>query len=262
MPGLDEDGTTAGQAAPARNLDGDPATDKGRADTGETAAVVGAALADAARKAGLDSLARADRPNGHVLLEAMGGIRGIIEAVVPGLLFLVVYTVSKNLPLSLGVSVGVAAVLTVARLVQKTPVASAVGGLIGAVASAVFALMTNRPEDNFVLGFVTNGAYGAALLISVLVGWPLIGLVAGYLMSDSTAWKKDAVKRRTFMILTLCWAGMFIARLAVQLPLYAAGNVEWLAATKLLMGLPLYAPLLILTWLVVRALYRTSPVRP
>lgn len=224
-----------------------------------TAAVVGAALADAARKSGLDSLANADRPNGHVLLEAMGGIRGIVEAVVPGLLFLVVYTVTQNLPLSLGVSVGVAAILTIARLIQKTPVASAVGGLIGAVASAVLALITNRPEDNFVLGFLTNGAYGAALLISVFVGWPLIGLIAGYLMSDATAWKKDAVKRRTFAILTLCWAGMFIARLAVQLPLYATGNVEWLAATKLLMGLPLYAPLLILTWLVVRALYRKSP---
>jgi hypothetical protein len=226
---------------------------------GETAAVVGAALADAARKSGLNSLAQADRPNGQVLLEAMGGIRGIIEAVVPGLLFLVVYTITQNLPLSLGVSVGVAAVLTVARLVQGTPVASAVGGLIGAVASAALALITNRPEDNFVLGFVTNGGYAAVLLLSVLVRWPLIGLIAGYLMSDSTAWKKDPVKRRTFAILTLCWAGMFLARLAVQLPLYAAGNVEWLAATKLLMGLPLYAPLLILTWLVVRALYRKSP---
>ena len=227
---------------------------------GETAAVVGAALADAARKSGLNALAQADRPNGHVLLEAMGGIRGIIEAVVPGLLFLVVYTLSKDLFLSLAVSVGIAAVLTVARLVQRTPVASAVGGLIGAVASAVLALVTGRPEDNFVLGFITNGAYAAVLLISIVVRWPLIGLIAGYLMSDSTAWKTDAVKRRTFVVLTLCWAGMFLARLAVQLPLYFAGNVEWLAGTKLFMGLPLYAPLLILTWLVVRGLYRKSPV--
>jgi hypothetical protein len=236
-----------------------PAEGAHPAANSETAAVVGAALADAARKSGLNSLAQADRPNGHVLLEAMGGIRGIIEAVVPGLLFLVAYTLTKDLVLSLAVSVGVAAVLTVARLIQKTPVASAVGGLIGAVASAALALFTNRPEDNFVLGFVTNGGYAAALLISVLVGWPLIGLIAGYLMSDSIAWKKDAVKRRTFIVLTLCWAGMFLARLAVQLPLYFAGEVEWLAATKLLMGLPLYAPLLILTWLVVRGLYRKTP---
>ena len=227
---------------------------------GETAAVVGAAIADAARRSGLNALAQADRPNGHVLLEAMGGIRGIIEAVVPGLLFLVAYTLTKDLFLSLAVSVGIAAVLTVARLIQKTPVASAIGGLIGAVASAVLALITGRPEDNFVLGFVTNGAYAAALLISILVGWPLIGLIAGYLMSDSTAWKKDAVKRRTFVLLTLCWAGMFLARLAVQLPLYFSGNVEWLAGTKLFMGLPLYAPLLIVTWLAVRALYRKNPV--
>ena len=68
--------------------------------------LVGAALADAARKSGLGSLAEAERPNGHVLLEAMGGIRGIVEAVVPGLLFLLVYTFTKNLPLSLGIAVG------------------------------------------------------------------------------------------------------------------------------------------------------------
>ncbi|GGE88100.1 DUF3159 domain-containing protein [Mycetocola zhadangensis] len=226
----------------------------------EAAAAVNAAIAEAARKSGLNVLAQAEKPNGHVLLEAMGGIRGLVEAVVPGLLFLVVYTLSKDLLLSLVVSVGIAAVLTVARLIQKTPVASAVGGLIGAVVSAALALFTGRPEDNFVLGFVTNGAYAAALLVSILVGWPLIGLIAGYLMNDSTAWKKDTVKRRTFALLTLCWAGMFLARLAVQLPLYFSGNVEWLAGTKLFMGLPLYAPMLIVTWLAVRALYRKYPV--
>jgi hypothetical protein len=225
----------------------------------EAAATIAAALGNAAARSGLGALAQADKPNGRVLLEAMGGIRGIVEAIVPGLLFLVVYTLTQNLPLSLGISVGVAAIFTVLRLVQRTPVSSALGGLVAAGASAVLALMTNRPEDNFVLGFVTNGAYAAALLISVAVRWPLIGLIAGYLMNEGTAWRRIAVKRRVFAVLTLCWAGMFLLRLGVQLPLYLAGNVEWLAATKLIMGIPLYAPLLIVTWLVVRAVYRRLP---
>ena len=236
----------------------DERKDQAAADP-ETAEAIAAALGNAARKSGLGALAEAEKPNGKILLEAMGGIRGIVEATVPGLLFLIVYTVNQNLPLALGISVGVAAIFTLLRLIQKTPVSSALGGLIAAGASAALALLTNRPEDNFVLGFVTNGVYAAALLISIAVGWPIIGLIAGYLMGEGTAWRRVALKRRIFAILTLCWAGMFLLRLAVQLPLYLSGNVEWLAATKLLMGIPLYAPLLILTWLVVRAVYRKLP---
>jgi hypothetical protein len=228
-------------------------------DEPDTAEAFAAALGNRAQKSGLGALAQADQPNGKVLLEAMGGIRGIVEATVPGLLFLIVYTISQNLPLSLGISVGVAAIFTVLRLVQKTPVSSALGGLVAAGASAVLALLTNRPEDNFLLGFITNGAYAAALLISIAVGWPIVGLIAGYLMGEGTAWKEIPVKRRVFAVLTLCWAGMFLLRLAVQVPLYLSGNVEWLAATKLIMGIPLYAPLLIVTWLVVRAVYRKLP---
>jgi hypothetical protein len=234
---------------PDRKRDTDP----------DTAEAIAAALGSAAAKSGLGALAQADQPNGKVLLEAMGGIRGIIEAVVPGLLFLVVYTLSKSLPLALGISVGVAAIFTVLRLVQRTPVSSALGGLVAAGASAVLALLTNRPEDNFVLGFLTNGAYATALLISIAVRWPIIGLIAGYLMNEGTAWRRIPVKRRVFSILTFCWAGMFLLRLAVQVPLYLARNVEWLAATKLIMGIPLYAPLLIVTWLVIRAVYRKLP---
>lgn len=237
----------------------DTPDDRKKAEEPETAEAFAAALGSRAQKSGLGALAQADQPNGKVLLEAMGGIRGIVEATVPGLLFLIVYTIDQNLPLSLGISVGVAAIFTALRLIQKTPVSSALGGLVAAGASAILALVTNRPEDNFVLGFVTNGAYAAALLISIAVGWPIIGLIAGYLMGEGTAWKRVAVKRRVFAVLTLCWAGMFLLRLAVQVPLYLSGNVEWLAATKLIMGIPLYAPLLIVTWLVVRAMYRKLP---
>jgi hypothetical protein len=41
--------------------------------------------------------------------------------------------------------------------------------------------------------------------------------------------------------------------LAVQVPLYLAQATAALAATKLLMGVPLYAALLWLTWLMMRS---------
>jgi thiol:disulfide interchange protein len=48
---------------------------------------------------------------------------------------------------------------------------------------------------------------------------------------------------------------MFAARLVVQVPLYLADQTQWLGATKLIMGLPLYAATLWVTWLLVRAVY-------
>ena len=42
------------------------------------------------------------------------------------------------------------------------------------------------------------------------------------------------------------------------MPLYFANLPEWQAAAKLIMGIPLYAGLLWVTWLMVRAVYRRA----
>jgi len=207
--------------------------------------VLGAALGKAAQRAGLDP-SKSDH-TGHVVWHAMGGWRGIAESVLPSLAFLITFTATKNLVLALVVSVGLAVVFTAIRLIARQPAGAAVGGLVAAGIAAALALWTGRAEDNFLWGFLTNGGYGLVLLVSALVGWPLIGLAAGWL--------------------TMAWAALFAARLAVQLPLYfaaaAAGagtdaNVALtgaLGAAKLIMGLPLFAPMVAVTWLAVRALY-------
>lgn len=218
------------------------------------------ALGGAARRAGMDP--GQDTTTGHVVWRAMGGWRGILESVLPGLAFVVLFTVTTDLVLSLVVSVGLAAVFTVVRLVQRSPLSAALGGLIAAGAAAGLALWTGRGEDNFVPGLITNAVYGSALLVSALVGWSLIGLAAGFLMNEGTAWRADRRKRRVFFWLGIAWSALFFARLAVQLPLYFAGDVTTLGTLKLVMGLPLFAPLVAVTWLTVRALYARTASTP
>lgn len=213
----------------------------------------GAALGGAARRAGLDPAE--GKSAGHVVWSAMGGWRGILESVLPSLAFLVVFTVWKELLPALLISVGLAVVFTIVRLATKSQANAAIGGLVATAAAAALALWTGRAEDNFVWGFVTNGAYGSAFLISALVGWPLIGLAAGFLMNEGTSWRADKRKRRVFFWLSIAWAALFAARLMIQLPLYFAGEVTALGTLKLIMGLPLFAPLVAVTWLAVRALY-------
>jgi len=225
---------------------------------------LGAALGSAARRAGFDPAQGGS--TGHAVWRAMGGWRGILESVLPTLAFVVLFTVTLDpatnqgdLWLSLGVSVGLALVFTIVRLATKSPPSAALGGLIAAAAAAALALFTGRGVDNFVPGLVTNGIYGTALLVSALVGWPLIGLAVGFLVNDGTRWRKDRRRRRAFFWLTVMWAALFAARLAVQLPLYLTDNTAALGTLKLVMGLPLFAPLVAVTWLAVRALYPPPP---
>ena len=240
---------------PARPDDGDrvPLEPPSAADS------VSAALGSAARRAGLDPAKHAS--TGAAVWAAMGGWRGILESVLPSLAFVVLFTVTidpetrqGNLPLSLGVSVGLALVFTIARLMAKSPPSAAIGGLVATAAAALLTLFTGRGQDNFVFGFFTNGAYGAAFLVSVLVGWPRIGLIAGYLLGEGTSWRTDKRRRRVYTWLSLGWAALFVARLIVQLPLYFAGDVTALGTLKIVMGLPLFAPMVAVTWLAVRAL--------
>jgi len=247
-----------------------PAPDSGD----ETPASVSGTLADgmaaAARRAGFRPTSEGEAISGRDLMAAMGGVRGLCEAVLPGLVFLVTYTLTMDpsadasidsirtllpaliAPLALGI------VFVVLRALSRQTMTPAIGGLVGTGISVALALFSGRASDFFLVGLYTNAAYGAALLISVIVGWPLIGLAVGFLMGDGVEWRRSASKRRVLTVLTLCWTGLFFARLAVQLPLYLADNVEVLATTKLLMGLPLYAPLLVVSWLMVRSVYRKA----
>lgn len=216
--------------------------------------ILGAALGGAARRVGADPAEGASTST--VVWSAIGGWRGILESVLPSLAFVVLFTIQPEpLILALGVSVGLAAVFTLVRLVQKSPPAAAIGGLVAAAAAAGLALWTGRGQDNFVPGLITNAAYGTVLLVTALIGWSLIGVAAGFLMGEGTAWRSDRRKRRAFFWLGISWAALFFARLAVQLPLYLAGEVTALGTLKLIMGLPLFAPMVAVTWLVVRALY-------
>ena len=225
-----------------------------------TSEILGEALGSAARRAGLDP---AQSGSTHRMVwSAIGGWRGILESVLPSLAFVILFTIAPEpLILSLGVSVGLAALFTVVRLVQKSPPSAALGGLVAAVAAAALALWTGRGADNFVPGLITNAVYGSVILVSALIGWSLIGLAVGFLVGEGTTWRNDRRKRRAYFWLGIAWAALFFARLAVQLPLYLAGDVTALGTLKLIMGLPLFAPLIAVTWLVVRALHPREPAR-
>jgi hypothetical protein len=220
------------------------------------------AFAAAVSKAGIGQVAPGEVPTGASLLRAVGGVRGLIEAIVPGLGFLVVYAFTREVLPSVIAPVALSVIFVIVRLASGTPATQAFAGVVGIALSAGLALFTGRAEDNFLLGLIVNVASVVVLLVSLLVRWPLIGLIAGVLTNEWTAWRKSAAKRRVLTVATWIWVGVFSLRLAVQVPLYFSQQTELLAGMRLLMGVPLYAAMLWVTWLLVTSVYRRASESP
>ncbi|MGW1149299.1 DUF3159 domain-containing protein, partial [Streptomyces sp. NPDC002454] len=81
------------------------------------------------------------------LFEAFGGVRGMVETVVPGLLFVTIYTVNKDLHLSAIAALAVSVLMVVVRLVMKDTVKHAFSGVFGVAFGVVFAMMTGNAKD-------------------------------------------------------------------------------------------------------------------
>jgi hypothetical protein len=213
------------------------------------------ALAAAAQNSGFGKVAPGETPTAGALLGAMGGVRGIVESLLPGFVFVVVYAITQETLPSVLIPAAIAVLFVLVRLVTRTPVVPALVGLLGIAVSAALAIFSGDAKENFVLGFWLNGAYVVALLVSLLARWPVIGIIVGLLRGEGSAWRSDKAKYRIAFVTTVLWTCMFAARLAVQVPLYYADQTQLLGGAKLVMGLPLYAATLWVTWLLVRAVY-------
>ena len=187
--------------------------------------------------------------NGDVdILHAIGGWRGLVESSLPAVAFLVLFTVTKELNLSLIAALAAAGVFTLIRLVQGSKLVRALTGLVGVAICAFAAYRTGNASDYFVVGFWTNGVYILAYLLSMLVRWPLMGLIFAVIRGEALSWRQNPVRLRQYMLATWIITVLMMLRLAVQVPLYFANNVEALGATRLIMGLPLYALGVWLAW--------------
>jgi hypothetical protein len=193
------------------------------------------------------------RDDGQIdVLKTIGGVRGLIESLLPGLVFLVIFTLWQQLNTALIASVAVALVFTVVRLVRRGTLTQALTGLAGVAICAIFSRVTGEAKDYYVPGFYTNLAYGAALVVSILVRWPLMGVVFGFIRSENTQWRESRIRARQYAWATWIVAAVFAARLLVQFPLYLADNVPALGAARLAMGVPLYAAALWAAWMISR----------
>ena len=188
------------------------------------------------------------------VLKSAGGIQGIAESILPGLLFLIAFTITRELPLALIAALASAAAFTVARLIQRRPLTQALAGIVGVGLSAWLANSTGKAEDFYVIGFLTNIGYILAMSISIFVRWPVAGLLFGFIRNEGLEWRKHPARMKAYRIGTWVIISVMALRLLVQVPLYFMGEsgLAALATTRLLMGAPLYILGVWIAWLLTR----------
>jgi len=196
------------------------------------------------------------------MAEAMGGPLGMAETALPTVAYVITYTATKDTKTAAIVAVGLALVLSIARLARRESPRHALSGLVGVALAAFIAAKTGNAADFFVPGFIQNVVYGTAMLVSIAVRWPLIGVIVTKLDGEDSSWRADPVRVRAFRRATWLWVALFFARLVVQVPMYLADALVPLGVARTVMGIPLFALCLWLTWLLVRGARQPAAPQP
>ncbi|WP_144018799.1 DUF3159 domain-containing protein [Demequina sp. NBRC 110056] len=238
------DDAPRGEASPDDARQGDASPDDASPDD----ASPGEGAATGART-GMRSLAQSEQ---FSVADAVGGWRGFAETAAPGVVFVVAFVLWGGFRVPVIASVATVLVLVVVRLIQRSSVQQALSGVLGVGIGAIWAWRAGDPGEYFVPGLWLNAAYLAGFLVSMVVRWPLVGVVVGLLKGSGMSWRTDRRAMRAMQLGTAVFAAMYALRLVVQVPLYLADQVAVLGTVKLVMGVPLFALTLWTVWLLVR----------
>jgi len=171
--------------------------------------------------------------------EQMGGPMGMVDSGLPVVVFIVANAIG-GLGWGIGAALAAAVLIAIMRIARKRPVTQAIAGVFGVGIAAYIAYRTDSAKGYFLLGIWSYLLYGGALLVSMLVRWPAIGVIWEGINGRGTAWRKDKKLVRRYDYATLVWVLVFAARYLVQNYLYDTDQVGWLAAVRLLMGYPVF----------------------
>jgi Protein of unknown function (DUF3159) len=196
------------------------------------------------------------------LLEQMGGVQGIVASTIPVGVFVVVnvlFALQAALIAALAAGVAIAAW----RIARKQALQPAVSGLFAVGVAAFLAYRTGEARAFYLPGLLFSAALGLAFLVSVLVRWPLAGVVWHGINGDGQGWRQDPRMLRAYTLASLLWTLVFAARVVVQGLLYNADEETWLGIARLAMGYPLVGVALLGTfWAVRRARRAPAPSTP
>lgn len=185
------------------------------------------------------------------LIDAFGGVRGMVDMTVPGFVFVLLYTITKNLGVSAWSAVGVTVLLAAVRLVRRETLKHAFGGVLGVAIGAFIAMKSGKAQDFYLPSMIYGVLLGVVYAVSALVRWPLLGVLLGPMLGENMTWRtRNPGRLAAYTKATWVWVALFAIRAAILFPLYWAGNVTWLGVAKIGLGVPPWLVAIYLSWLI------------
>ncbi|GHH37188.1 DUF3159 domain-containing protein [Streptomyces candidus] len=184
------------------------------------------------------------------LFEAFGGVRGMAETVLPGLLFVTVFTINKDLHTSAIAALGVSLLMVVARLVRKDSMKHAFSGVFGVAFGVVFAMMTGNAKDFMLPGMLYTLGLSLAYLISAAAGVPLIGLMLGPVFKENLSWRtRNPGRKKAYTKASYAWGLILLTKCAILFPLYWWADTTKFGWVVVALKIPPFLLAVWLTWI-------------
>lgn len=188
------------------------------------------------------------------MLEQMGGLGGIVASALPVLAFVPINS-RMGLRPALLAALGIAVLILIWRLARKENIQPAISGFFGVAVCAGIAWYMGEAKGYFLYGIWYSLVTGIIFTISIPLRWPLVGVIWHGINGHGQRWRSNRRAVTLYSIATAAWALVFFARFGVQQWLYGQEGetaTTILGYTRLAMGLPLTAILVLITIWAVR----------
>lgn len=187
----------------------------------------------------------------HPLRVLIGGPRGAIESILPPLLFVSVFVATSSIGWAVGVAVALAVAFAIWRIAEGKRPTRVIWALLVVMICAYVAVKTNSAVAFFWPRVLINLISALAFAVSILVRWPLLGVIVGPIVGTRMRWRQDPDLVRAYGRASWLWVALCLLRAAVLFPLIE-NNLLWGLAVTGAIFYGLVALTVVLSWRVIR----------
>ena len=199
---------------------------------------------------------------GESLAALLGGRGGALDASLPPLAFLAGWLAGgESIALGAGAALTVGVLIGGFRLYRGGKITAVLVSVAMVGVAALIVLHTGQAQDFFLLRLVSNGASGLIWVASIVVRWPLLGVVVGGVLGQWHSWRRDPDLRRAYSLASWVWVFLqYTLRVVVWGALWLAGNVVALGVVTVVLSWPLVALTIAVSgWVLFRSLPGDHP---
>ncbi|WP_433267705.1 DUF3159 domain-containing protein [Actinosynnema sp. CS-041913] len=191
------------------------------------------------------------------LAQLLGGRGGALDASLPPLAFALGWVLAdQSIAVGALAAVGCGVVIGFVRVIRGDRPRAVLVSVALIVLAAYVALQTGRAEDFFLLQVFLNAASALVWSASIVVRWPLLGVVVGLITGQKFRWRHDPDLMRAYRVASWPWVGQYVLRVLVFGALWMAGQVVVLGFMRAALSWPLQVACIAVSWWLLR---RTLP---